>query len=223
MSEPKKHIVIAIDGPSGTGKSTTAKLLSKNLGITYLDTGAMYRAITFAAMNAGVIPSDNKAILKILNETSIGFDSENHVLVNGVSRETAIRSPEVSAQVSFYSAVPEVRSALTAKQREIGNKHSCVLDGRDIGTVVFPNATFKFFLITDIKVRAARRHAELLQTGKTVTIEEVEANLLLRDSIDSSREVAPLIKAPDAIEIDTTQLSIQQQVKKIQAIVSVVA
>lgn len=223
MSEPKNHIVIAIDGPSGTGKSTTAKMLSKNLGITYLDTGAMYRAITFVAMSAGVTPSDKEALLSLLQKTVIDFDSNNQVLINGFCQESAIRSPEVSEQVSYYSAVPEIRSALTAKQREIGNKHSCILDGRDIGTVVFPNAAFKFFLVTDLKVRAARRYAELIGQGKQVTLQEVEENLRLRDSIDSSREIAPLLKAPDAIEIDTTQLSIQQQVEKIQAIVSVVA
>ena len=118
MSESKNHIVIAIDGPSGTGKSTTAKLLSKNLGITYLDTGAMYRAITYVAMTSGVTPSDKEALLSLLQKTVIDFDSNNQVLINGFSQESAIRSPEVSEQVSYYSAVPEIRSALTANKEK---------------------------------------------------------------------------------------------------------
>ncbi|NLO24069.1 MAG: 30S ribosomal protein S1 [Fibrobacter sp.] len=223
MNSEKSHIIIAVDGFSGTGKSTTARLLSQKLGIVYLDTGAMYRAITSVAIEAGVAASDISGLKNLLEHTKIDFDENNQVLINGVLSEKKIRSIEVSEQVSFYSAVPVVREILTQKQREFGAKTSCVLDGRDIGTTVFPNANFKFFLVTDIKVRAARRFAELQAAHQEGSLEEIEENLRQRDELDSSRAVAPLQKALDAIEIDTTHLSIQEQVQQIQAIVGVVA
>lgn len=219
----KKHIIIAIDGPSGTGKSTTAKIVAKDLGITYLDTGAMYRAITFAALEKGVAPTDKAGIDQLLQSTKIRFDDHNQIVINGINREKEIRGKQVSEAVSPYSAIPEVRSVLTQWQREIAGERSCILDGRDIGTVVFPNADFKFFLVTDLKVRAERRYQECLQKGIAMTLEEIEKNLAERDRIDSSRATAPLKKADDAIEIDTTQLSIEQQVKKIEDRVGVVA
>ncbi|MDY5028274.1 (d)CMP kinase, partial [Hallerella succinigenes] len=209
----KKHIIIAIDGPSGTGKSTTAKIVAKDLGITYLDTGAMYRAITFAALEKGVAPTNKAGIDQLLQSTKIRFDDNNQIVINGINREKEIRGKQVSEAVSPYSAIPEVRSVLTQWQREIAGERSCILDGRDIGTVVFPNADFKFFLVTDLKVRAERRYQECLQKGIAMTLEEIEKNLAERDRIDSSRATAPLKKADDAIEIDTTQLSIEQQVK----------
>ncbi|MCI6873175.1 (d)CMP kinase [Hallerella sp.] len=219
----KKHIIIAIDGPSGTGKSTTAKIVAKDLGITYLDTGAMYRAITFAALEKGVAPTNKAGIDQLLQSTKIRFDDNNQIVINGINREKEIRGKQVSEAVSPYSAIPEVRSVLTQWQREIAGERSCILDGRDIGTVVFPNADFKFFLVTDLKVRAERRYQECLQKGIAMTLEEIEKNLAERDRIDSSRATAPLKKADDAIEIDTTQLSIEQQVKKIEDRVGVVA
>ena len=219
----KKHIIIAIDGPSGTGKSTTAKIVAKDLGITYLDTGAMYRAITFVALEKGVAPTDKAGIDQLLQSTKIRFDDNNQIVINGINREKEIRGKQVSEAVSPYSAIPEVRSVLTQWQREIAGERSCILDGRDIGTVVFPNADFKFFLVTDLKVRAERRYQECLQKGIAMTLEEIEKNLAERDRIDSSRATAPLKKADDAIEIDTTQLSIEQQVKKIEDRVGVVA
>ena len=219
----KKHIIIAINGPSGTGKSTTAKIVAKDLGITYLDTGAMYRAITFAALEKGVAPTDKAGIDQLLQSTKIRFDDNNQIVINGINREKEIRGKQVSEAVSPYSAIPEVRSVLTQWQREIAGERSCILDGRDIGTVVFPNADFKFFLVTDLKVRAERRYQECLQKGIAMTLEEIEKNLAERDRIDSSRATAPLKKADDAIEIDTTQLSIEQQVKKIEDRVGVVA
>ena len=219
----KKHIIIAIDGPSGTGKSTTAKIVAKDLGITYLDTGAMYRAITFAALEKGVAPTDKAGIDQLLQSTKIRFDDHNQIVINGINREKEIRGKQVSEAVSPYSAIPEVRSVLTQWQREIAGERSCILDGRDIGTVVFPNADFKFFLVTDLKVRTERRYQECLQKGIAMTLEEIEKNLAERDRIDSSRATAPLKKADDAIEIDTTQLSIEQQVKKIEDRVGVVA
>lgn len=220
MSE---HFIIAIDGPSGTGKSTTAKIVAKHLGITYLDTGAMYRAITFAALESNIAHTDNAGLLNLLKNTEINFGEDNKMFINGICREKEIRGTKVSGMVSPYSANAVVRSALTQKQREIANKQSCILDGRDIGTVVFPNAKYKFFLVTDIKVRAKRRYEECIARNETVTLSEIETNLAKRDAIDSSRENAPLKKADDAIEIDTTHISIQQQVQKILDCVGVVA
>ena len=218
-----KHFIIAIDGGSGTGKSTTAKIIAKQLGITYLDTGAMYRAVTFAALEKGLPAEEGPAMDALLQELKLTFDAENHILINGVSHEQEIRGMRVSNNVSIYCALPSVRAAMTKMQREIGAVSSCILDGRDIGTVVFPNAEYKFFMVTDVKVRAERRLKELLEKGEQVTYEEVLANLTERDRLDSSRANAPLKKADDAIEIDTTHISIQQQVQKILDYVGVVA
>ena len=212
--EPRIQNIIAIDGPSGTGKSTTAKMVAKALGYTYLDTGAMYRAVAFLMENGE---------LKI--ENSISFDMNNQLLIDGINRESEIRDPKISAVVSKYSAMPNVRESLTAQQREIGSRQPCVLDGRDIGTVVFPNAKYKFFLTADYKTRAARRFLELQSSGKAggETLESVEKNLRERDNADSSRDIAPLAKAKDAIEIDTSHLTIQQQVQKVLQSVGEVA
>ena len=223
MNTNKSHIIIAIDGPSGTGKSTTAKIVAKDLGFTYLDTGAMYRAITFAALENGIAADDRVGIDRLLKSTQIRFDEQNHILINGKDCEQEIRGNRVTEAVSPYSAIPEVRATLTQWQREIAKECNCILDGRDIGTVVFPHANFKFFLVTDLKVRAERRYLECQQKGIPMTLEEIEKNLAERDRIDSSRATAPLKKAEDAIEIDTTQLSIQQQVKIIEDRVGVVA
>jgi len=205
MANENAQNIIAIDGPSGTGKSTTAKMVAKELGYTYLDTGAMYRAIAW-----------------IIENTEISFDKNNQISINGINRESEIRDPKISAVVSKYSAIPAIREALTAQQREIGLKQPCVLDGRDIGTAVFPNAKYKFFLTADYKTRATRRLLELQNAGKAEgeTLESVEKNLKARDEADSTREIAPLAKAKDAIEIDTSHITIQQQVQRILQSVS---
>ena len=218
-----KKITIAIDGYSSCGKSTMAKDLARRIGYVYVDTGAMYRAVTLAALEKGLPAEEGAAMDDLLKNLDLGFDSENHVLINGVSRESEIRGMKVSSNVSIYCALPSVRAAMTEKQREIGKKQSCILDGRDIGTVVFPDAKFKFFMVTDVKVRAERRYKELLEKGEKVTLEEVLNNLVERDRLDSSRATAPLKKADDAIEIDTTHISIEQQVQKILDYVGVVA
>ena len=154
-----ENFVIALDGGSGTGKSTTAKLVAKTLGITYLDTGAMYRAVTLAALDKGLAAEEGPAMDELLKNLDLGFDSENHILINGVSRESEIRGMKVSSNVSIYCALPSVRAAMTEKQREIGKKQSCILDGRDIGTVVFPDAKYKFFMVTDVAPNAATRNS----------------------------------------------------------------
>ncbi|MCL2207492.1 MAG: (d)CMP kinase [Fibromonadales bacterium] len=209
--------IVAIDGPSGTGKSTTAKMVAEELGYTYLDTGAMYRAIAY------LVESGELRVESFQNsQIKLSFDENNQILINGVNRENEIRDPKISAVVSKYSAVPAIREALTAQQREIASAQPCVLDGRDIGTVVFPNAKHKFFLTADYKTRAARRLLELQNAGKAgdETLESVETNLRARDKADSTREVAPLVKAQDAIEIDTSHLTIQEQVQKVLQSVS---
>jgi cytidylate kinase len=200
MADGSTQTIIAIDGPSGTGKSTTAKMVARQLGYTYLDTGAMYRAIAW-----------------LIESAEIAFDGNNQILINGVNRESEIRDPKISAVVSKYSAMPAIREVLTAQQREIASERPCVLDGRDIGTVVFPNAKHKFFLTADYKERAKRRLLELQAAGKAggETLESVEKNLRERDELDSKREIAPLLKAKDAIEIDTSHLTIHQQVQKV--------
>lgn len=223
MCDENFQNIIAIDGASGTGKSTTAKLVAAKLGYIYLDTGAMYRAVSYVFENTEQELRSN--ITDILNKIEISFDSDNNILINGVNRETEIRSPKISDVVSKYSAIPEIRTFLTAKQREIAAVKPSVLDGRDIGSVVFPKARHKFFLKANYKVRAERRFLELQSLGKAEgeSPESVEKNLRERDLLDSTREIAPLVKAKDAIEIDTSHLTIQQQIQKVLQSVSEVA
>lgn len=215
--------VIAIDGPSGTGKSTTARRVADHLGFLYLDTGAMYRALAWVALEAGIKPDDIQGLLQLLDVTTISFDSEGKILINGQSRDSEIRTMRVSEAVSLYCTAPEVRARLTGAQRSIGAMRDCVIDGRDIGTVVFPNTPYKFFLQADYRVRAERRLAELRAKGTEATLLEVEANLRERDQLDSTRQEAPLRQASDAISIDTTLLSISEQVQAVLSRVGVVA
>ncbi|MGL1936118.1 MAG: (d)CMP kinase [Fibrobacterales bacterium] len=210
-------LVIAIDGPSGTGKSTTAKIVAESLGIVYLDTGAMYRAITFKSLQKNITPNQSDKLIALLKDTSIVFNEKNEIVIDGIICETEIRSPEVAANVSLYASRQEVREVLTQKQREFSQGTGCILDGRDIGTVVFPNADLKFYLVADYRVRAERRQLELKQGGVDQSIEEVEKNLRERDEADSGREIAPLIKADDAIEINTTSLAIAEQAEQVCA------
>lgn len=216
-------IIIAIDGPSGTGKSTTAKLVARRLGLLYLDSGAMYRAIAWSAMQADIKPEEVSRLIAHSQKTKLSFDSEGQILVDGVSRAHEIRLPEVSGAVSLYCTHPDVRAVVTDQLRRIGSERGSVLDGRDIGTVVFPKAQYKFFLKADYRIRAERRLAELLEKGISANLDEVEANLRERDRLDSSRETAPLRQASDAIEIDTTTTTIDQQVDQVCSRVRVVA
>lgn len=218
-----QQLIIALDGPSGTGKSTTAKLLAERLGLPYLDTGAMYRAVTWACLEVNIAYEQELDVIEIAGKIQIDFSDEDGVLIDDVVRETEIRTPRVSSMVSHYCKIPEVRDLMTQQQRKIGSLKGCILDGRDIGTVVFPNADFKFFLVTDNDVRAKRRHEELLAKGEDISIDEVKANLLERDRIDSSRQNAPLVQAEDAILVDTTQFSIEEQVEHILSEMGVVA
>lgn len=210
---------IAIDGPSGSGKSTLAKALSRKLGILYLDTGAMYRACGLKALKEGISPKDEACVGKMLDtlEIDIRFvGGEQHVFLDGEDVSARIRTPEVSVAASDISAIPAVRMKMVAMQREIAQSRSVVLDGRDIGSYVLPNARFKFFLTADPEERARRRLAELAERGiHTQTYEEVLADILYRDKQDSSRAFAPLMKMPDAIEIDTTPNTQEQTLERL--------
>ncbi len=213
---------IAIDGPAGAGKSTIAKLLAAKLGILYLDTGAMYRAVGLKALNTGVDISDAAAVEKMLADTKIDVTQENgvqHVYLDGNDVSSAIRENAVSKAASDISAVPCVRYKMVELQREIASRCDTVLDGRDIGTFVLPNAEYKIFLTASAEERAKRRYAELKAKGSTLTLEQIKDDIVKRDYNDSHRTLAPLKKADDAIEVDTTAMSIDDVVGRIYAII----
>lgn len=201
---------IAIDGPSGSGKSTMAKRLAKALGIGYLDTGAMYRALGYAALQQGISPSDPAGVEQLLNTTELDvrFDREvQQTRINGIDVSAFIRTPDVSMAASDISALPLVRTYCVDRQRRIGEANSMVLDGRDIGTFVLPDADLKFFLTASDAIRAGRRYLDLREAGVDVTREAVLDDLIRRDRQDSTRALAPTKAAADAVVIDTGGLS----------------
>ena len=211
-------MIIAIDGPAASGKSTTAKLVAKKLKITYLDTGAMYRAVTLQLLRSKIDFVDIDKVSAILDDLIIDmFDHKgvNIVKINDEDVTGEIRSSNVTKYVSEVSALLSVRESMVVMQREIGHKTDCVIEGRDIGTIVFPNADYKFFMVADIKMRAKRRLKEMKQFGIVKSVKEVISELQSRDQKDSNRDNSPLRKAKDAIEIDTSNLSIDEQVDKI--------
>lgn len=221
-----KKITIAIDGHSSTGKSTLAKQLARELGYVYVDTGAMYRAVTYFAMQHGLIDKDGfdkEGLIKLLPTISLQFLFNPELgfaemYLNEVNVENEIRSMEVSGFVSKVAEVSEVRAKLVEQQQHMGEHKGIVMDGRDIGTVVFPNAELKIFMTASAEVRAHRRHDELTAKGQEVSYEEVLANVVERDYIDSHREDSPLLKADDAIEIDNSCLSREEQFEKVMTL-----
>lgn len=216
ISEVMRKIIIAIDGPAGSGKSTTARLVAQKLGYIYIDTGAMYRALTLKVIESEVDPSNEDEVARLVEDTKIELLYENgnlRVFLDGKDVTEKIRSPQVTSLVSLVSAHPKVRTAMVKKQRELGKNGGVVMDGRDIGTVVFPEAELKIFMKADIKERAKRRQKEMESQGFKVGIDEVMKELEERDKFDSTREFSPLKKANDAIEIDTTNLTIDEQVE----------
>ena len=206
-----KKIIIAIDGYSSCGKSTLAKALATALQYTYIDSGAMYRAVTLYFLQRNIKVENMEEVTTALKEIEIRFDHNNHTLLNGENVEELIRQMHVSNYVSEVAAVTEVRRALVAQQQAMGIHKGIVMDGRDIGTVVFPDAALKLFLTASLEVRAERRYMELLSKGQNTDLEAVKANLQHRDHIDSNRADSPLMQATDAIVIDNTNISREEQ------------
>lgn len=204
-----EKIIIALDGPAGAGKSTIAKMIAQIKNLLYIDTGAMYRAITLKMINAGVFVEDIDAINQLLNSTVIEM-TENDIFMDGEIVTFDIRHPKVSNLVSSIAKIPSVREKMVKLQRRMAAHHNIIMDGRDIGTNVLPNATHKFFLTASLNERSQRRYDELISKGHSFTLEDVRAEMENRDKIDSEREINPLCKALDAIVIDTTDKTIDE-------------
>ena len=218
-----KALQVAIDGPASAGKSTVAKLVAKRFGYIYCDTGAMYRSVTWAALDRNITLDNVAAIIKLAQEITISFEpgaEEQRVFVDGHEVTKAIRSNEVAENVSAVAAIPEVRSEMVKEQRKIATQGGIVMDGRDIGTTVLPNALVKIFLVASAHERARRRFEENQAKGiATSTLEELQKAIELRDQKDATRKVSPLTKAKDAIEIDSTHLTVDQVVSEISKII----
>ena len=217
-----KNIIVAIDGPAASGKSTAAKRLAKALGFLYLDTGAMYRAITYTVLKNDIFDNLEKIFELVKNlELKLKFeDGVTRVFVDGEEVTNQIRTPEVSGKVSEISRIPEVRAEMVKLQRKLAEQGDLVAEGRDITTVVFPEADVKIFMTASLDERARRRFKEHQERGEQVTYEEVKENLMKRDKIDSSREVSPLRKAEDAVELDTTNLSVDEELQRMIELVN---
>ncbi|WP_026947975.1 (d)CMP kinase [Algoriphagus marincola] len=213
-------IVIAIDGYSGCGKSSTAKAVARDLGYTYIDSGAMYRAATLHFLNRHLSPTNPKDVKSGLQDLEITFQpnpdsGQQETCLNGLNVEKEIRSMRVSERVSDFAKVKEIREELVAQQQRLGRKKGVVMDGRDIGSVVFPDAELKVFMTANLDTRAFRRQQELIERGELVDLEDIKANLGQRDEIDSNRKESPLMKVADAVEIDTSNLTFAEQVAQI--------
>ena len=209
---------IAIDGPSGTGKSTTAKILAKELSFVYIDTGAMYRAVGLYCVRNNIDINDEETIKRHLDNIKIDLfykDGNQEIELNGDIVSKEIRENNISKCASVISQYKDVREKLVSLQQELAKKNSVIMDGRDIGTVVLPNANLKIYLVADNDVRAERRYKELIEKGQDVSLENIKKELIERDYRDSNRENSPLKKADDAIEVDSSNLSIDEVVNKI--------
>ncbi|MEN2766163.1 (d)CMP kinase [Ornithinibacillus xuwenensis] len=216
----QKLFAIAIDGPAAAGKSTVAKIVAHRLSYIYIDTGAMYRAITFKALEQAVDVNDEAALVTLLKSTDIELiqhDEGQRVLLDRQDVTEAIRTNDVTNNVSYVAKHPLVREDMVARQQELAEKRGVVMDGRDIGTKVIPDAEVKIFLVASVEERAMRRHTENLKKGFESNLEELKKEIEKRDLIDSKREASPLVKAEDAIEIDTTSLSIEDVAERILA------
>ena len=203
------RISVAIDGPAGAGKSTIAKLVGKKFDLMYINTGAMYRAVTLMAERNDVKPEEVEKLVKLVDTMEMHFENDDLIL-NGVNVQEEITMPEISAIVSNYASIPEVRAKLVELQRNMSEKYDVIMDGRDIGTVVLKDSKFKFFLTASAEERANRRYKELTERGLEVNYDEILSEIIRRDTIDSTREVDPLRKADDAIEIDSSNYNINE-------------
>ncbi|MEO5292044.1 (d)CMP kinase [Limosilactobacillus sp. WILCCON 0053] len=219
----EKGLQVAIDGPASSGKSTVAKIIAKRFGYVYCDTGAMYRSVTWAALENGINVNDTKQVIDLARRIKITFEPgqpDQRVFVDGHEVTKDIRTEKIAANVSAVAAIPEVRAQMVEQQRQIAQAGGIVMDGRDIGTTVLPNAQVKVFLVASAHERARRRYEENLQKGlATQSLDELEAAIKLRDQKDSTRKVSPLTQAKDAILIDTTSLTIDQVVDEISALI----
>ncbi len=213
-----KKIIVTIDGWSSCGKSTLAKQLAKELGYVYIDSGAMYRAITLYFLRNHIDWTDRKEIIVALKKINIEFrcnekSQQSEIFLNGENVEYVIRDLVIAEKVSDVASIKEVRTFAVKQQKKMGKKKGIVMDGRDIGTTVFPDAELKIFMTADITIRVERRYKEFYEKNPNITIEEVKKNLEMRDYIDSHREVSPLRKATDAVELDNTNIGMEEQLK----------
>ncbi|PHB57497.1 cytidylate kinase [Bacillus wiedmannii] len=218
-----KRISIAIDGPAAAGKSTVAKVVAKKLSYVYIDTGAMYRTITYAALEQKVDIENEEKLMEVVKNVNIEFQQGENtqlVLLNGQDVSEVIRTPEVTNRVSIVAKHRLVREEMVRRQQELAEKGGVVMDGRDIGTHVLPDAEVKIFMLASVEERAERRHLENINKGFDSNLEQLKKEIAQRDKLDSEREVSPLKKADDALELDTTSLSIEEVVQKIMSIVS---
>lgn len=205
------NIVIAIDGPAGAGKSTIAKIIAEKLNINYIDTGAMYRAITLKCIENKVSIDDTEKVIEICKHSVLDF-KDNSIYIDGKCVNDKIRTVEISENVSDVAKIKEVREILVEKQRELGSKNDVILDGRDVGTHIFPDTKYKYFLNASTEIRGKRRYDELISKGEVVSLEKIIETVRKRDAIDASREFAPLVKAEDSVEIDSSFMTIEEVV-----------
>lgn len=215
-------IAVAIDGPAGAGKSTIARAAAAQLGFVYVDTGALYRTIGLAVCRRGIDGTDVPGILATLPEIQVGLtyrDGAQHVLLDGEDVSDAIRTPQISTYASQVSSVSEVRAYLLDLQRDLARRQSVIMDGRDIGTVILPDAKVKIFLTASPEKRAARRCAELREKGQDVTVEGILTDMERRDALDASRAVAPLKQAEDAVLVDTSDLTLKQSIEAVLTVI----
>jgi cytidylate kinase len=218
----RKRLIISIDGPSGAGKSTVAKSIAKRLGYLYIDTGAMYRSVALKVEESGISPENEIALRKLASSLHISFitkGEQTHVLCDGEDVTEAIRTPEISRLASFISKQKGVRKALLQMQREMGKKGGVILEGRDIGTVVFPDADVKFYLDAEGEERVRRRYHEMVEKGMKIDFKETQEELIQRDHHDMHRDHSPLKKAEDAVFIDSTHRSIEEVVEKMVRVI----
>ncbi|MDD4002778.1 MAG: (d)CMP kinase [Clostridia bacterium] len=219
-----KNINIAVDGPAGAGKSTVSKIIAEKLGLMYLDTGAMYRAVAFKALENDIDPNDYNAVLKLLKNTKIDIkyiDGVQHIMLDGKDVSESVRRHKISQAASDISKIKEVRLMLVEIQREIARQNSVIMDGRDIGSFVLPNADYKFYITAIPEERAKRRLLDLREKGQDESFDEILKSIMIRDENDKNRDFAPLIKAEDAILIDTTNLNIEQVCEKVLSIINI--
>ncbi|NLJ99502.1 MAG: (d)CMP kinase [Tissierellia bacterium] len=209
------RLVIAVDGPAGSGKSTIAKRIADILGLEYIDTGAMYRALTLKVINEGIDSKDTESILELLQTTSIYF-KDNHIYLDGIMVDDKIRKNIINKNVSNVAKIKKVREKMVEIQQKLSKSSNIIMDGRDIGTVVLPRANFKFFIIASVEERARRRYKELIEKGeKDISYNQILTEIKRRDKLDSTRKISPLRKSPESYEIDTTNKTIDQSINEI--------